>query len=117
MPRSQMVSRRVKGSGTARTLACLCVGSGLVLGLLGTVAAGASVGTLAKAQSAPTATVWLCRPGLANDPCTANLNATSIASNGSTTVVPAKSVRNSRFDCFYVYPTVSEQLTDNSNLK
>jgi hypothetical protein len=72
---------------------------------------------LAKSKAASTPTVWLCRPGMLNDPCAGDLDATSIASNGATTAVPAKPIRTTRFDCFYVYPTVSDELTDNSNLK
>jgi hypothetical protein len=63
-----------------------------------------------------TGTVWLCRPGQANDPCTSNLRATAVTANGATTVMPAKPSTSSKFDCFFIYPTVSGQLTDNSNL-
>jgi hypothetical protein len=62
-------------------------------------------------------TVWLCRPGLVDDPCTANLDSTAVTANGSSTVVPAAPSKASKFDCFYVYPTVSTQPSDNANLK
>jgi len=76
----------------------------------------APIGAAAKA-AAPSATVWLCRPGKANDPCTAGLRTTAVAANGSTTDMPATPNPSSKFDCFFVYPTVSGQLTDNANLK
>lgn len=77
----------------------------------------ASTSGTGDAGAATAKTVWLCQPGQSNDPCAANLNATSVASNGATKLVPTTPKRSSKFDCFFVYPTVSEQLTDNSNLK
>ena len=62
-------------------------------------------------------TVWLCRPGLADDPCTASLAMTSVPANGPRTVTTPQPATASPFDCFYVYPTVSTQPTDNANLK
>ena len=50
---------------------------------------------------------WLCRPGLAGDPCLYPRAASSVASNGTKTVVPAAEASPSAFDCFYVYPTVT----------
>lgn len=72
------------------------------------------------AGSAPAAakspTVWLCRPGLANDPCRAPLTTTVVRSNGSRSIQSARPARNPPIDCFYVYPTVSQQKTVNANL-
>jgi hypothetical protein len=50
---------------------------------------------------------WLCRPGLAGDPCLAPEGATSVASSGAQSVVPAPAATTHPFDCFYVYPTVT----------
>jgi Protein of unknown function (DUF3089) len=50
---------------------------------------------------------WLCRPGLAGDPCLYPEGANSVAADGSKTVVPATRPSQSAFDCFYVYPTVT----------
>lgn len=61
-------------------------------------------------------TVWLCRPGLADDPCAGDLDATAVSADGSTTSRPAQPAPASKFDCFYVYPTVSNQPTDNADL-
>jgi hypothetical protein len=67
-------------------------------------------------ESAPGDTVWLCRPGLANDPCAGDLSATSVAANGQATIVPAEPAQDPPIDCFYVYPTVSRQSGVNATL-
>ena len=61
-------------------------------------------------------TVWLCRPGLVDNPCTQSLDATSVAANGTSTPISAGPDYTSRFDCFYAYPTVSTQSGNNANL-
>ena len=61
-------------------------------------------------------TTWLCRPAVADDPCTAALTSTAIARNGSTRKEPAAVARDPKVDCFYVYPTISDESTINSNL-
>jgi hypothetical protein len=70
-----------------------------------------------SAQPLPDATIahadfsnpslWLCRPGLADDKCKINLDATIINANGSTSVEKHKAAGNPNIDCFFVYPTVS----------
>jgi Protein of unknown function (DUF3089) len=73
----------------------------------------------AKAAGSPStsgSTVWLCRPGLANNPCTAPLTTTVIRATGSRSVQTARPAKNPPIDCFYVYPTVSQQKTVNANL-
>ena len=49
---------------------------------------------------------WLCRPDLAADQCTRDLDATVVAADGSLTPEPFTPAANPAFDCFYVYPTV-----------
>jgi hypothetical protein len=81
------------------------------------VTGGASVAPVRRV-SARSGTVWLCRPGLADDPCEASTASTAVTADGSTKVTPvATSKTASKFDCFYVYPTVSTQRKDNANLK
>lgn len=96
------------------------------VGMLGGVALVASLAspsaaaiTAAKrlASQVPSNTVWLCRPGQANDPCGGNLAMTSVNSMGATTPVANAPVTSSKFDCLYVYPTVSTQRTPNANLR
>ena len=63
--------------------------------------------------------MWLCRPGLANDPCTASLAATVApgpSPTSSTTVQRNPPATTPAIDCFYVYPTVSAQHTTNADL-
>ncbi len=62
-------------------------------------------------------TVWLCRPGGANDPCAGDLSVTSVSANGAASSEPNRQASDSKFDCFYVYPTSSPQKTANANLK
>ena len=51
--------------------------------------------------------LWLCRPGLADDKCKVNLDATVIPGNGKTTVEKYQAAPDPKIDCFFVYPTVS----------
>jgi len=58
---------------------------------------------------------WLCRPGR-QDACAQDLTATVIAADGSRTIEKFEAAKNPKFDCFYVYPTVSLDTTPNSDL-
>jgi hypothetical protein len=74
-------------------------------------------GTLAAVpRRDPAGTVWLCRPGLAADPCAGVQSTTAVARDGRRAVQPPVSSGSSRFDCFYVYPTVSREPAVNSDL-
>lgn len=64
----------------------------------------------------PARTVWLCRPGQVDDPCTAPLATTVISSNGSRHIVDYKPAAHPSIDCFYLYPNVSHQTESNANL-
>jgi Protein of unknown function (DUF3089) len=90
------------------------------LALLGALGAVAAVGTGAAAAAGsgvPSDTVWLCRPGQAGDPCAYSPASTTVTAAGSTSVTPSSaSPSSSKFDCFYVYPTVSTQPGANANL-
>jgi Protein of unknown function (DUF3089) len=74
-------------------------------------------GAASSSPGNPSATVWLCRPGLANDPCTDSLEATTVPAHGARTVQQPSTETSPPFDCFYVYPTVSTQPADNADLK
>jgi Protein of unknown function (DUF3089) len=65
---------------------------------------------------APSNTVWLCRPGLADNPCESDLTATVVSADGSTSTEAATPAVDPPIDCFYVYPTVSGQQTENATL-
>jgi hypothetical protein len=89
-------------------------------------AAAMAAGVLAPVAAAPASpatgtagagTVWLCRPGTAGDPCAADLATTSVSATGSESVRHPTDATSSRFDCFYVYPTVSLEPTTNADLR
>jgi len=70
----------------------------------------------ATSNAPPNATVWLCRPDAAPDPCTDNLDWTSVSASGARTLQDAAPAPNPPVDCFYVYPTVSTEATVNADL-
>jgi Protein of unknown function (DUF3089) len=76
-----------------------------------------SVDTTTTPTTAPPPPItWLCRPGMANDPCASDLTATVVTGRGTTRIQHARTPRHPAIDCFYVYPTVSTQTTANANL-
>ena len=77
----------------------------------------ATTSTVSTAAT-PTAqgTVWLCLPGRASDPCASSLATTVVRANGSTTVQRPKIASHPSIDCFYVYPTVSDEDRGNADL-
>lgn len=72
--------------------------------------------TSPEETASPSETVWLCRPGLVDNPCEADLNTTVITADGSTTTEEAAPAEDPPIDCFYVYPTVSAQQSVNADL-
>jgi hypothetical protein len=58
---------------------------------------------------------WLCRPGR-QDACTVDLTTTVVAANGKLTQEKFKANPKAPIDCFYVYPTVSNDQTPNSDM-
>jgi hypothetical protein len=64
----------------------------------------------------PSGTVWLCRPGLADDPCTSSLAVTSVPGSGARATADPTPASDPPFDCFYVYPTVSNESGANADL-
>jgi hypothetical protein len=97
----------------------LVVGALALAGLVSATGApsGASSARASGAARAAARTVWLCRPGQADDPCTSDLSSTTVTAQGSAHEETALSATSSKFDCFYVYPTVSPQATPNANLE
>jgi hypothetical protein len=61
--------------------------------------------------------VWLCRPDLADSVCDDDLTATAIAADGSTEVVEHLPADDPAIDCFYVYPTISDDVGQQSDLE
>jgi hypothetical protein len=58
---------------------------------------------------------WLCRPGR-TDPCGRPLPTAALNANGYGSVGQVAPAANPAIDCFYVYPTVSRDPADNSDL-
>src|ERR1044072_7704657 len=58
---------------------------------------------------------WLCRPGR-QDACSVDLTTTVVAANGKLTRETWAPNPNAPIDCFYVYPTVSNDPTPNSDM-
>src|SRR4051812_39015263 len=71
---------------------------------------------LAAAGSASAKTVWLCSPQQAKDPCDYGLTTTVIKPDNSRSTEKTKAARHPKADCFYVYPTVSDQKSTNATL-
>jgi len=67
------------------------------------------------AGAASAETTWLCKPGLANNPCEASLTATVELANGSSFTEDAVDNKNAPIDCFYIYPTVSSEFAVNAS--
>jgi pimeloyl-ACP methyl ester carboxylesterase len=63
----------------------------------------------------PAGTIWLCRPGLADNPCLSSLTTTVLEAKGGSRVERVPATANPGVDCFYVYPTVSPEQTVNAN--
>ena len=86
-------------------------GAGIVAALVAALAA-----TLAGGATAASAeVVWLCQPGMAENPCRDSLESTIYSPDGSSRTENPPLPADPKVDCFYVYPTVSEQRTRNAN--
>jgi hypothetical protein len=101
---------------TWRTVAASMTLASAVLAACSTAATSTASPSQTLKSSSPAGTVWLCRPGLAGDPCTGNLDLTIVPAHGARTVVRAPERQTSPFDCFYVYGTIGGQQTPNTNL-
>ena len=67
--------------------------------------------------SAATNSRWLCKPGKEPNPCKRGLKTTLVSPTGEKLGVKNPKMHGRRkVDCFYVYPTVSDQQTKNTNL-
>lgn len=100
---SKQAGRRMRRGLRSLALAVTC--AGLLTGGVIVAACGATAAPTAASASEVT---WLCRPGLADDPCLYPQGANSVAADGTKAVVPASPVpQHQAVDCFYVYPTVT----------
>ena len=74
--------------------------------LLAVIAAAALVPAPASAS-----TTWVCKPGMERDPCRPGLDTARFSPTGALLGTSTPRPRRPRIDCFYVYPTVSDQPT------
>jgi hypothetical protein len=70
---------------------------------------------LAGSATASADVVWLCQPGMTDNPCRDSLESTIYTPEGESRVDNPPLPADPNVDCFYVYPTVSEQQGPNSN--
>ena len=93
---------------------------GLVIGLalaLGCMLAPSALAAKKHSKQVKDNTVWLCKPGIPNNPCEPGFDTTLISPSGQIVGTQAvKPDKKRKFDCFYVYPTVSDDKTPNSDL-
>jgi hypothetical protein len=81
-------------------------------GFLIALAAAACLGCLAPAAHANV--VWLCHPSMSSDPCRGDQTTRYYEPDGSSHVSTPAVPAQPPIDCFYVYPTVSNQPTPNA---
>jgi hypothetical protein len=67
---------------------------------------------LPSGASAAAPAKWLCSPTMKKDPCRPGLATTAFSPTGTKTGTSTpKAAKHPKLDCFYVYPTVSDQPT------
>jgi hypothetical protein len=93
----------------------LAITSVLVLGLAIEPARADDAAVAPAAADYSNPAVWLCMPGR-QDACSAPQDATIVAVNGTLTREVFHPAKNPPIDCFYVYPTVSNEPGGNSDL-
>jgi len=80
-------------------------------------AVAALIVAFALPATAGAKTTWLCKPGATPDPCVGDLTASVVDANNN--VLGTRKATNAKkpaIDCFYVYPTVSDQDSDVATL-
>jgi hypothetical protein len=80
------------------------------------LSAAALLLALALPVGSHAATTWLCKPGANPNPCFGSLQTTVIDSSGASHVENPPNAKKPPIDCFYVYPTVSDDHGFNSDL-
>jgi hypothetical protein len=101
-----------------RTIMALALIAGLGMaeqGLAQLPAQASSSSAPAAKNDYSKADAWLCRPGR-QDACAVDLTTTVVAANGKLTEEKWAANPRAPIDCFYVYPTVSNDPTPNSDM-
>src|SRR5262245_61347087 len=107
VPRRSALTRML----LAATLALSCLTPRLV--------AAQGQGDMPKPNDYGASASWLCRPDLPADKsaCAIDHTTTVVAANGTLARETWTADPNAPIDCFYVYPTISTDQTDNSDMK
>lgn len=105
---------------TALSLALIlsaCGGGGDQSGSTSSTGSSSSGGGTSTADTTDysVAANWVCRPG-SDVPCTTGLDAEVLNADGTTEAQPFTAATDPLIDCFYVYPTVSQEQTDYADL-
>lgn len=93
----------------------LIVAAALVAASTGFAAAQTAAPSPAPAPDYARGEAWLCLPGRA-DACAVDMTSTVVAADGATTAETFRADPAAPIDCFYVYPTVSNDPTPNSDM-
>jgi hypothetical protein len=92
-----------------RALTCLLAGIAVL------ACAGSAMS--ASGVDVPRWKVWLCSPAVAHDWCDVSLSTTVYDAKGTGRFQDVRVPKTRPVDCFYVYPTVSQQRRGNSTLE
>jgi len=99
--------RNGKGCGRLRAGIPMTLRRTLLALLCGVTFVGGFAAPAVATPAPPT--VWLCRPGLHDNPCAPGFSVTRYNARGRVTGVRYVPERRTEIDCFYVYPTTSDQ--------
>lgn len=103
-------------SGAATSASNAAAGANPASGTPGGTSGSAGSPIMGNGTDYSMADHWLCRPDKQNDACATDLSTTVVAADGTLTVEPFTADPNAPIDCFYVYPTISRDMTPNSDL-
>jgi pimeloyl-ACP methyl ester carboxylesterase len=104
-----------------RSIIAFALGAGLITCLASAGTAAAQTTDKPATAGAPVkndysdGNTWLCRPGR-QDACVVDLTTTVVGANGKLTRETWTANPKAAIDCFYVYPTVSNDATPNSDM-
>ena len=115
------MSEGVLGSGISAPSGRLGIRAMIVLASFSVMLlAGAALGpSAARAGEAsePSSTVWLCKPGMTDNPCLdGSFGGTRYRATGTLESFAYVPATDAAFDCFYIYPTQSQQEGPNADL-
>jgi hypothetical protein len=112
-----MVQMRSQSTAVYLTLMLsACGGGGNQPSSTGSMGSIGSGGTPASDATDYSVTAhWVCRPG-SDGTCTTGLDATVQYADGHTVAQPFTAAANPLIDCFYIYPTVSQEQTPYADL-